>query len=318
MGENGAGKTNLLESLHIATQGFSPRTRSDAQLVRFEASAAAISLQVERTGVSHTIRWRLGGDGKIVELDGARIASAETLRREFPALVFTPDRLAVVKGAPAARRAYFDRVVTRLLPASAGVPQQYASALAQRNAALRRVQIGVSPPSILEPWTEAVATMGSALALARVTAIEQLTTRFRECLADFGLPEGSLTYDGDALTVATLSARLDADIARGTTGAGPHLDDVAIWADSRDLRRYGSQGEQRLALLGLLFAEADALVRPPLLLLDDVLSELDVRRRRTLDERISRLGQVLITSADRASFPGVPSQIVEVMHGQAH
>ncbi len=118
VGPNGAGKTNLLEALHVGTQGFSPRTRADAQLVRFGESAARIELRGERGGAPLELQVTLRpGEGKLATLNGSRLGAAEQLRSEVSTLVFTPDRLAVVKGAPAARRAYFDRVVGRLAPA---------------------------------------------------------------------------------------------------------------------------------------------------------------------------------------------------------
>ena len=158
VGRNGVGKTNLLESLHVATQGFSPRTRQDTQLIRFGETAARVVVEGTRGGapleLSVTLRQ---GQAKEARVNGAKLPSAESLRREVATLVFTPDRLAVVKGGPAARRAYFDRVLGRLFPARAGVPQDYLAALAQRNAALRRVQLGLSGRDALEPWTEQVA-----------------------------------------------------------------------------------------------------------------------------------------------------------------
>ena len=120
-GPNGAGKTNLLESLHVGTQGFSPRTRVDAQLVRFEREAARIALRGDRAGVPVELEVTLAlGAGKRASLNGARLRAAEQLRGEVAALVFTPDRLVVVKGGPAARRAYFDRVLGRHSPESKG------------------------------------------------------------------------------------------------------------------------------------------------------------------------------------------------------
>ena len=118
MGDNGAGKTNLLEAVHLGTQGFSPRTRSDAQLVRFGEAAAAVSLSVSTARVEHAVEIRIAAaSGRTAELDGSRLASTDALRRAFPTLVFTPDRLSVIKGGPAVRRAYFDRVLSRLQPA---------------------------------------------------------------------------------------------------------------------------------------------------------------------------------------------------------
>ena len=140
VGPNGAGKTNLLESLHVGTQGFSPRTRSDAQLIRFGEDAARVALRGRRGEVPVEVEVTLEtGRGKRAKLNGAALRAAEQLRSETATLVFTPDRLVVVKGSPAARRAYFDRALARLLPARAAAPTQYAAALAQRNGALRRV-----------------------------------------------------------------------------------------------------------------------------------------------------------------------------------
>jgi DNA replication and repair protein RecF len=318
VGRNGVGKTNLLESLHVATQGFSPRTRQDAQLIRFGENAGRIVVEGQRgkspVEISVTLRQ---GQAKEARLNGAKLPSAESLRREVSTLVFTPDRLAVVKGGPAARRAYFDRVLARLLPARAGVPQDYLATLAQRNAALRRVQLGLSGRDALEPWTERIAELGAALVEQRRVALEQLAPGFTERADELGLPDARLEYDAEAPTVELLEARLARDLERGTTGVGPHLDDVLVASGDRDLRQYGSQGEQRLAVLSLLLAEAELLPTPPLLLLDDVLSELDLGRREVLARRLAGMGQTMITATHRSALPLEPSQVVEVEHGFA-
>jgi DNA replication and repair protein RecF len=318
VGPNGVGKTNLLESLHVATQGFSPRTHHDAQLIRFGETAARVAVEGRRTttplSLSVTLRQ---GQAKEAQLNGARLSSAEALRREVSTLVFTPDRLAVVKGGPAARRAYVDRALGRLFPARVAVPQDYLAALAQRNAALRRVQLGLSARDALEPWTAQVATLGAALVEARRETLARLQPGFAERGAELGLLDASLSYDATAPTVADLEARLDRDVDRGTTGFGPHLDDVLIASGARDLRHFGSQGEQRLAVLSVLLAEADLLDPPPLLLLDDVLSELDPGRRRVLAERLVGKGQTMITATHGSALPIEPAQVVEVEHGQA-
>jgi DNA replication and repair protein RecF len=318
VGRNGVGKTNLLEALHVATQGFSPRTRHDAQLVRFGESAARVAVAGRRGSspveVSLTLRE---GQAKEARLNGARLPSAESLRREFSTLVFTPDRLAVVKGGPAARRAYFDRTIGRLFPARAAVPQDYAAALAQRNAALRRVQLGLSDRAALEPWTERIAALGAALVAARRETLERLAPSFAERAGELGLAAARLGYDADPPTAEALAARLQRDVERGATGLGPHLDDVTISSGDRDLRQFGSQGEQRLAVLSLLLAEAELLETPPLLLLDDVLSELDPGRRRVLAERVATMGQTMITATHASALPVEPAQIVEVEPGTA-
>jgi DNA replication and repair protein RecF len=318
VGENGAGKTNLLEALHVGTQGFSPRTRAERELIRFGETEAALALAVTRDGVRHEVRMKLAAAAaKTAELDGTRLASAELLRRDLPALVFTPDRLAVIKGGPAARRAYFDRVVGRLQPARAGFAQEYAATLAQRNAALRRAQLGLSARDAIEPWTNRVAMLGARLVEARRSALAELEPGFAERAEELGLAGATLSYEGNPPTAEALTARLEADLARGATGLGPHLDDVRIAAARRDLRSFGSQGEQRLALLALLLAEAELVPSQPLLLLDDVLSELDGRRRRVLAERIAAVEQTVVTATQASALPTEPAQIVEVTPGQA-
>jgi DNA replication and repair protein RecF len=316
VGPNGAGKTNLLESLHVGTQGFSPRTRSDGDLIRFGESAARIRLVGRRAGSEVRIDVSLtAGEGKRAEVDGAPLRAAEQLRSETATLVFTPDRLAIVKGGPAARRAYFDRALGRLHPSRAALAVEYAAVLAQRNAALKRAD-----RLAIRPWTEQLATLGASVVAARTEAVALLGAPFAAAAAALGLARGELAYEGEPPTEAALEARLDRDLERGSTGLGPHLHDVAIRADARDLRAFGSQGEQRTAVLALLLAESELIAErrgePPLLLLDDVLSELDPGRRRALLERVRGRGQTLITATTTDALPGEPDQLLEVSPGQ--
>jgi DNA replication and repair protein RecF len=150
--------------------------------------------------------------------------------------------------------------------------------------------------------------------------IAELEPLFTERAGELGLSDAALRYEPSELSAELLEERLDRDLQRGSTGAGPHLEDVEILAGARDVRMFGSQGEQRLAVLALLLAEAE-LVRdrrgfPPLLLLDDVLSELDPERRRILAERLRSYGQALITSTTAAALPAEPDQLVEVEAGE--
>jgi DNA replication and repair protein RecF len=320
VGPNGAGKTNLLESLHVGTQGFSPRTRADAQLVRFGERAGRIALQGRRGGNALQLEVTLEvGEGKRAKVNGAALRAAEQLRSEVATLVFTPDRLAVVKGGPAVRRAYFDRVLSRLAPARAALAVEYAAAVAQRNAALRRAAGGYSSRDAIAPWTEQVATLGRSLVEARTEVVAWLAPLFAERAEELGLPAARMTYDGEPPTVELLEARLDRDLERGTTGLGPHLDDIVLTSGPRDLRSFGSQGEQRLTVLALLLAEASLIAErrgfAPLLLLDDVLSELDTGRRQVLAERVLGSGQTLITATEASALPVVPAQLLEVTTG---
>jgi DNA replication and repair protein RecF len=304
----------------VGTQGFSPRTRADQQLVRIGAEGARVALAGSRDGRGVELEVTMQKDsGKRAKLNGAALRSAEQLRSEVATLVFTPDRLAVVKGGPAARRAYFDRTLGRLLPGRAPLPIEYAAAVGQRNAALRRVAVGVSTREAVAPWTEQVATLGAALVASRREAIGLLAPAFAERAGELGLPDATLDYTGEPPTVAALESRLERDLERGVTGLGPHLDDVTVRSGDRELRSFGSQGEQRLAVLSLLLAEAEVIAEqrgtPPLVLLDDVLSELDASRRRTLAERIGRVGQAVVTSTGADALPLEPAQLLEVTPG---
>jgi DNA replication and repair protein RecF len=321
VGRNGVGKTNLLESLHVGTQGFSPRTRTDAQLVRFGEQATRVALSGSRSRTQVELEVVVTpGEGKRARLNGAPLRAAEQLRSEVSTLVFTPDRLAVVKGGPAARRAYFDRVVGRLLPARAHIPADYAAALAQRNAALRRVGAGFSSSDALAPWTARVVALGAELVAARSNAIASLAEPFAEHADVLGLPDAALAYDAEPVPEPVLEARLQRDLERGSTGLGPHLDDITILSGVRDLRTFGSQGEQRLAVLSLLLAEAATISArrgaPPLLLLDDVLSELDPGRRSVLAGLLAGGGQTLVTATTAAALPAEPSLVLEVSPGE--
>jgi len=309
-GPNGAGKTNLLEALHVGSQGFSPRTRAERRLVRFGDSAARVRLEGSEGGASVVSEVTIGPqEGKRVNLNGAQLAGAEALRARLAALVFVPDRLAVVKGGPAVRRTYVDRMLGRVFPAQAALPADYARALAQRNEALRRVRAGASSRSAVEPWTKTLADLGTALDCARAELVGLLAPGFARHADALGLSAAALAYEERGLEAADLEARLDRDVERGTTGAGPHLRDVEARAAGRDLRGFGSQGEQRIGVLALLLAEADVISErrgaPPLLLLDDVFSELDETRRAKLLGALPVGGQTILTATERAHYPAI-------------
>jgi len=306
----------------VGTQGFSPRTRTEAQLVRFDDPVARVAVRGRRGDAPVAIEVTIepGADGKRATLNGAPLRAAEQLRAETATLVFTPDRLGIVKGAPAARRAYFDRVLGRLLPARAGLSAEYGAAVAQRNAALRRVAAGVSSRDAVAPWTEQVAGLGGELVAARVGVLASLEPAFAERAGELGLTAAGLRYHGEPPTRDALEDRLDRDLDRGATSLGPHLHDVVLISAGRELRSFGSQGEQRVAVLALLLAEAQLIAErrgiAPLLLLDDVLSELDPGRRAILASRVSVGGQTLITATDAAMLPAEPAQLLEVSLGR--
>ncbi len=315
-GPNGAGKTNLLEALYFGCTGRSFRTTDDRQLVRFGAA----SLRVVVTGTDEDGAHQLAvgfapGEPKRMTSDGAPVERLVDVVHRPLLAVFSPDRLELVKGAPALRRAHVDQFVHALWPARAGTRRSYREALAQRNALIARVRAGRAGADALAPWNMTLAQAGVALASDRADAVGRLVERFAARANELGLSGAvSLEYrrrsaasSAEALA-AELAEALHVDLARGHTTRGPHRDDLVIARDGRSLRRYGSQGEQRLALLSLLLAERDALAAaradPPLLLFDDVMSELDAGRRRRLADELRRGGQALITATEPDHVPG--------------
>lgn len=311
-GPNGAGKTNLLEAVVLAATGRSWRTRTDRELVRHGEPAGRATLSfTDGAGSDHQIALtvqRGTGDRKH-ELDG----NPTDPQAERPLIVlFAPDRLALVQGSPQGRRAHVDHLVAALWPARAQSRRAFGAALAQRNALLHRY----GSPGI-EAWEEQLAVSAVALRETRQAAIERLAPGFAE-LADalgisgtpaLGYRASDETTDAAGLA-ALLADRRDRDRERGFTTVGPHRDELLLRRDERDLRTYGSQGEQRLAVLALLLAERSLLTEvrraPPLALLDDVGSELDPGRRRLLLSEVCRYGQAVIATTDASELGELP------------
>lgn len=315
-GENGAGKTNLLESLFVGLTGASPRTNRLREVVGFESAAARVTVRLSdpESGVEHEIVNAIAANGeRRRSLDGAPPSDAEPPRP--PVVVFMPDRLELVKGPPSVRRGHLDQFMSALWRAAAGHRRAYGAALAQRNAQLGAIRAGRGARSGLAAWNETLAAAGAELAAARSSAVELLAEPFRRWCEELGLA-GAATVEyrprvdcagAPEVLREALEERVEADIERGHTTTGPHHDELALDRSGRALRRYGSQGEQRLTLLGLLLAEREVIAeqtkRAPVALFDDVMSELDPRRRSLLASALGRSGQALVTTTDAAHVP---------------
>ena len=330
-GPNGAGKTNLLEALYFGCTARSCRTSNEREVVRFGTKVARVEVEVEAEDGSHRLEVGLEpGEAKRVRVDGASVDGPAGGDVRPLVSVFMPDRLDLVKGAPALRRAHLDQLVAALWPSRAPNRTAYSRALSQRNALIGRIRAGLASADLLDTWDAELAQAGIVLISDRAEACELLAPRFAERAGDLGLPdEAELAYrprsragDANALR-GELLARRDEDIARGFSAHGPHRDEVLLAHAGRPLRAYGSQGQQRLGLLALLFAERDGLLdargRPPLMLLDDVMSELDSARRERLVELLTGGGQAVITTTDLEHVPGAADDGVTalaVMSGQ--
>jgi len=324
VGPNGTGKTNLVEALYFALTGRSFRTSDRRDLIPFGGSLARAEATIrDADGLERRLMASVSRtEGRRHLLDGNATDPATLARSRPPVAVFAPDRLSLVKGPPAERRAHLDGFVTARWPYRAELRKRLGQALAQRNALLSRLAAGYGSPADLDVWDAGLAEAAAPLIEARAEAIAELSGPFAEAAAELGLEGGaSLSYapraSGSAEEIrAGLLERRDQDVRMGRSSWGPHLDELKLETGGRSLRKYGSQGQQRAALLALLFAERVALLAArrvtPLLLLDDVMSELDPGRRERLVARLGDgEGQVLITAADEESLPA-PARVAMI------
>ena len=316
VGPNGAGKTNLLEAVYFGCTGSSPRTSNERELLRRGATVARVVIETRDDEAAHRLEAGFEpGEAKRLRLDGSAVDSLAGLEARPLVSVFLPERLALVKGAPAARRAHLDQVVAALWPARAATRVAYSRALAQRNALLARVRAGASSRGALDAWDAELARQGAALMEDRAEAVDGLREPFARLAVQLGLPGPAevryrprSTASDAAGLAAELGERREADVERGFTAHGPHRDELVLALDGAALRAYGSQGQQRSALLALLFAERELLAsrraRLPLMLLDDVMSELDSERRELLAELLRSGGQSIVTATEPDHVPG--------------
>jgi DNA replication and repair protein RecF len=315
-GRNGAGKTNLLEALYFACTGRSCRTANERECVRFGAQLTRLELRCEDANGAHELSVGFQpGEPKRMRADGAAVERLTDVAARPLVSVFLPDRLELVTGAPALRRAHVDQVVAALWPARAATRRAYSAALAQRNALIAAIRAGRAGRGSLPAWDAELARHGVALMADRAAVVEELRPRFAAHAAGLGLSgEPDVAYrprskaeSADQLA-AELAERLESDLERGFSSHGPHRDELVLRREGRELRAFGSRGQQRLGLLALLLAERDALSEargtPPLMLLDDVMSELDAGRRGQLVDVLRAGGQSLITTTDLAHVPG--------------
>ena len=317
VGPNGAGKTNLVESVYFGMTSRSFRTSDRRDLIPFGSSFARCRVTVSGGSVDHVFMASASrAEGNRFVMDGARIDQAEAMSHRPMVTVFSPDRLELVKGPPAGRRAHIDSFVAARWPGRASLRSAFGRILAQRNALISRIAAGNGDSSQLSTWDSQFSEAGANLSLAREEAVAELDERWVEAADDLGL-EGpkKLTYRPGSSTSSEeiregLQEKLQNDLRLGRTSWGPHHDEIRLEMDGRQLRRFGSQGQQRMGLLALLFAERTALLETgrsaPLMLLDDVMSELDEHRRERLVDRLLEGGQSIITAAEGELIPDRP------------
>lgn len=337
VGRNGQGKTNLLEAIHLLSVLGSHRTSSVAPLIRHGRDRAVVRAAGVAGGRQVVVDAEIGrGTGIRARVNRVPVDRGRLASRVLAAVIFSPDDLQVVKGGPEGRRRFLDHLAAGLHP-SAGVERlEFERVLRQRNGALKASQSNPRARASLDVWDEQF-----------VESAARVVDRRLECLERLGEPLarhfGSLTGAADELAAAYRSSWSDSegrllgdeltgamrsaiarsrgeDIERGTCLVGPHRDDLDLRISGREARVYASQGEQRTLTLTLRLAERDAVAasqgEDPILLLDDVFSELDEERRARLAELVAESGQTIATATSMAGIPAEPARVFRVESGK--
>ena len=312
IGANGQGKTNLLEAVAMLALSSSPRARREFELVGPLTPASRIEAEVESAGRKVELAITLNVEGerakRTIEVDGVR-RRAFDLPGHFRVTLFWPDDLGLVKAGPELRRRFLNQMLVQVEPGYARALAGLRRVLDQRNSLLKKMAAGEGANDVLEAWNQELVVIGTEVASARARAVLELGPEAARCHAEIGAGERlEIRYEGPPQDLAeAVHNSMAEDLRRGSTSVGPHRDDVRVLLDGQDARSYGSQGQQRTAVVSMKLAEAALMARrtgePPVLLLDDVLSELDGERRAALLKEVAGDGQVIITSVEVGPFP---------------
>lgn len=308
-GANAQGKTSLLEAIALLSSGRLLRASKDVQAILHGMDKAKVEGRLGNSGTLIGVELKPSGR-KRVELNGMSLPRASDLIGRMPAVSFSAADLTIVTGEPADRRHFLDTELSQLYPSYLKNLTVYKRALEHRNALLRQAQEVFVPDELFEPWEIQLAASGTAIRTTRSEWVERLQVHARSAHASLGAGEAlDLSYvvrdegvDEGSLATA-LSSNRRHETGRGATAYGPHRDDLAITVKGTEARHFGSQGQQRTAVIAIklgVLAEAQALLgAPPVLLLDDVFSDLDVSRRsRLMELTLGCGGQVFLTCTE--------------------
>jgi len=324
-GPNGVGKTNLLEAIHLCALGRSHRLSQDKELILKGKEAALCQVSCRRNDGQHQVSVKLTPSQarkKQICINGKKALRIGEMMGHVTCVMFAPEDLQLVKEGPAIRRRFLDMQISQAQPAYFYDLQRYMQALNQRNILLRQMKGDVNAPekAMLPVWEEQLARTGLNIIRRRRLFMEEMAPMAREKYAaisgrdwevfDVFYKSCLVKEDADFMMSAYEKTRHE-DIRRGTTSLGPHREDMILTLSGRDMKTFASQGQIRTAALALKLSELELLTRwsgeSPALLLDDVMSELDARRRSLLLEHIKDV-QTFVTCTDESDLAGAQAQ----------
>ena len=319
-GQNAQGKTNIIEALHLCCLGRSHRTPRDEELIRWGSDCAQVRTETLQQDGTHDVSILLAKRArkkKTVRIGSRQAERIGELLGHVCGVLFAPEDLQIVKSGPAERRRFIDMQLSQLRPSYFYALQRAVRALNQRNALLKEIARDGSLVRTLDMWDEQLASCGGEIVRNRREAVASLAemaksahsalTGGREDLSIRYVSQVAEAENPEMALLERLYAARSEDIRRMTTTVGVHRDDLHIAIDGKEARTFGSQGQQRSAVLSLKLAELELAERErgeaPILMLDDVMSELDPARRRQLLERIDRV-QTFVTCTDVSDLAG--------------
>ena len=322
-GDNAQGKTNILEAVYFCGTTRSHRTSRDSELIRFSASESHLRMETHTESADHRIDMhRKTGRAKGIAINGLPIRKAQELIGLGHYVFFSPEDLGIIKNGPSERRRFLDMELCQLDRIYVSSLTSYNRVLLQRNRLLKDLALRPQDMGTLDVWDEQLIRYGSVLIRARETFVERLGEIIRPIHRKLtgGREEMDTGYekntDIDSFAENVKRCR-EKDLLLKTTGCGPHRDDMSFSVNGIDIRKFGSQGQQRSAALSLKLAEIRLVKEStgslPVLLLDDVLSELDTGRQHHLLDSIGGI-QTFITCTGLEEYQDSPVQIDRIFH----
>lgn len=333
-GNNGQGKTNLLEALWMFTGAKSFRGAKNAEMIRFGEKTADIDLDFFSHGRDQNALMKIRPDTRMVTLNDVDDLVPGNLIGSICAIVFAPEHVKLVTGGAEGRRAFIDCSICQMKPSFTNTVVRYTKVLRQRNALLKQIKENTAEGSLLSIWDDHLSELGAHIAVTRYRYLQELSEKASAVYN--GISDGREVFDakyacsffrqaGDCeedyqyMLLKKLQEGRGSDLTLGFTYYGPHRDDIDIRLDSMPVRQFGSQGQKRSCVLALKLGEAELMSNTagemPIAILDDVLSELDTSRQKFLLSKLDGW-QVMITCCDKDSLKKVTKgRIFEVENG---